>query len=118
MRDLADHYELPGKKKDEAVERLEQAIRNSGVEVGGWGGGSLCAYHNEQMSKDDLFAIPRLRLNARPGDGQQGRNLAPLLAQQRIGLKFDLPRALAANARLGGGGGGRTLAVVRASGAC
>jgi ppGpp synthetase/RelA/SpoT-type nucleotidyltranferase len=50
---LANHYGLSGKERDKAVERLEQAIRNSGVEVGGWGSGSLCAYHNEQMSKDD-----------------------------------------------------------------
>jgi ppGpp synthetase/RelA/SpoT-type nucleotidyltranferase len=50
---LADHYQLRGRKRDAAVERLRHAVRNSGVEVGGWGSGSLCAYHNDLMSKDD-----------------------------------------------------------------
>jgi putative GTP pyrophosphokinase len=50
---LADHYNLKGKARDRAVERFEHAVRSSGIEVGGWGGGSLCAYHNDLISKDD-----------------------------------------------------------------
>ncbi len=38
---------------DDAHERIEMALRGSGVETGGWGDGSLCAYHNEQAAKDD-----------------------------------------------------------------
>ena len=47
------HYELPDDSADDTHERIETAVRNSGVENGGWGDGSLCAYHNEQMAKDD-----------------------------------------------------------------
>jgi len=50
---LADHYKLRGRKFDEAVDRLEQAIRNSGVEVGGWDTSSTCAYHADLLSRDD-----------------------------------------------------------------
>ena len=46
------HYELSDDVADVAHERIEAAIRASGVETGGWGDGSLCAYHNEQVSKD------------------------------------------------------------------
>ena len=37
----------------ELQSRIETAIRRSSTETGGWGDGSLCAYHNEQASKDD-----------------------------------------------------------------
>ena len=37
----------------ELQNRIETAIRRSSTETGGWGDGSLCAYHNEQASKDD-----------------------------------------------------------------
>lgn len=47
------HYEISGDDADDAHERIETAIRASGVEIGGWGDGSLCAYHNEQAAKDD-----------------------------------------------------------------
>ncbi|MEX4009843.1 GTP pyrophosphokinase [Neoaquamicrobium sediminum] len=38
---------------DDIRERIETAVTNSGVDTGGWGDGSLCAYHNEQAGKDD-----------------------------------------------------------------
>ena len=47
------HYEISDDEADDIRERIEAAIRNSAVETGGWGDGSLCAYHNEQMAKDD-----------------------------------------------------------------
>jgi hypothetical protein len=34
-------------------QRIEKAIRLSSAETGGWGDGSLCAYHNDQAAKDD-----------------------------------------------------------------
>jgi hypothetical protein len=37
----------------EMQNRIETAIRRSSTETGGWGDGPLCAYHNEQASKDD-----------------------------------------------------------------
>jgi hypothetical protein len=33
-------------------QRIETALYQSGVECGGWGDSSLCAYHNEQAGKD------------------------------------------------------------------
>ena len=44
------HYEVDD---DDIRERIVAAITNSGVDTGGWGDGSLCAYHNEQSAKDD-----------------------------------------------------------------
>jgi hypothetical protein len=44
------HYDV---EDDDVRERIEAAITNSGVDTGGWGDGSLCAYHNEQAAKDD-----------------------------------------------------------------
>lgn len=44
------HYDV---EDDDIRERIEAAISNSGVDTGGWGDGSLCAYHNEQAAKDD-----------------------------------------------------------------
>ena len=37
----------------ELQNRIEMDIRRSSTETGGWGDGSLCAYHNEQAAKDD-----------------------------------------------------------------
>ena len=48
-----DNYELTDAEADDACERIERALRASGVETGGWGDGSLCAYHNEQAARDD-----------------------------------------------------------------
>ena len=47
------HYGVADDEAGNIRERIEAAIRNSAVETGGWGDGSLCAYHNEQMAKDD-----------------------------------------------------------------
>jgi hypothetical protein len=47
------HYEIPHEDADAVHERIENALRTSAVETGGWGDGSLCAYHNEMMAKDD-----------------------------------------------------------------
>ena len=34
-------------------QRIETAILGLSAQTGGWGDGSLCAYHNEQAAKDD-----------------------------------------------------------------
>lgn len=47
------HYEDTEADVDNAHERIETALRASGIETGGWGDGSLCAYHNEQAAKDE-----------------------------------------------------------------
>ncbi len=47
------YYEISDDESDDIRERIEAALRNSAVETGGWGDGALCAYHNEQMAKDD-----------------------------------------------------------------
>ena len=47
------HYEIPGEHDADVHERIEAALRASGEETGGWGDGSLCAYHNEQAAKDN-----------------------------------------------------------------
>lgn len=47
------HYQLSESEVDDAHDRIESALRACGVETGGWGDGSLCAYHNEQAAKDD-----------------------------------------------------------------
>jgi ppGpp synthetase/RelA/SpoT-type nucleotidyltranferase len=50
---LIDHYDLTDPDATDAQERIESAIRNSGVEVGDWDHSDLCAYHGNQLSKDD-----------------------------------------------------------------
>jgi len=41
-------------KADEVyMERIARAVLQSDVDTGGYGDGALCAYHNEQASKDD-----------------------------------------------------------------
>jgi ppGpp synthetase/RelA/SpoT-type nucleotidyltranferase len=47
------HYNASDDDDDNFRERIETAIRNSATETGGWGGGHLCAYHNNRMAKDD-----------------------------------------------------------------
>ena len=47
------HYEVPEDKGEELHQRIENALNNSGVDTGGWGDGSLCAYHNEQAARED-----------------------------------------------------------------
>ncbi len=47
------HYEIPEEHDADVHERIEAALRASGAETGGWGDGSLCAYHNEQAAKDN-----------------------------------------------------------------
>ena len=47
------HYEVSEADADDAHERIETAIRSSELEIGGWGDGSLCAYHNDQAAKKD-----------------------------------------------------------------
>ena len=44
------HYEVAGADADAFHERIESAVLSSGTETGGWGDGSLCAYHNETMA--------------------------------------------------------------------
>jgi len=46
------HYDTADEDGD-LHNRIETAIRRSSAETGGWGDGTLCAYHNEQMAKDD-----------------------------------------------------------------
>ena len=47
------HYETSEADADDVHEQIEAALRASGAETGGWGDGLLCAYHNEQVAKDD-----------------------------------------------------------------
>lgn len=47
------HYEISEADDADVHERIEAALSASGVETGGWGDGLLCAYHNEQVAKDD-----------------------------------------------------------------
>lgn len=48
-----DHYQHAGSDVDDAHARIEAALRASGVEIGGWEKGSLCAYHHDQSARDD-----------------------------------------------------------------
>jgi hypothetical protein len=48
-----EHYAVSDEESADAQEGIERALRLSAVETGGWGDGSLCAYHNEVMAKDD-----------------------------------------------------------------
>ena len=47
------HYEIPAERDADVHERIEAALYASGAETGGWGDGSLCAYHHEQAAKDN-----------------------------------------------------------------
>ena len=47
------HYGASEAEADDAHERIENAVRSSGVEIGGYEEGNLCAYHSEQAAKDD-----------------------------------------------------------------
>jgi hypothetical protein len=46
------HYGAADEEGD-LHQRIERAILRSSAETGGWGDGSLCAYHHEQAAKDD-----------------------------------------------------------------
>lgn len=46
------HYGIADPDAIEAAERIEQALYNSGTEVGGWSSSSLCAYHADRADKD------------------------------------------------------------------
>jgi hypothetical protein len=46
------HYGAADEGRD-LHQRIETAVLRSSTETGGWGDGSLCAYHNEQASKHD-----------------------------------------------------------------
>ena len=46
-------YEISEEGDSDVHKRIEAALRASGAEIGGWGDGSLCAYHNEQVSLED-----------------------------------------------------------------
>ena len=48
-----DHYSDSEMDADDAHERIENAVRSSGVEIGGFEEGNLCGYHSEQAAKDD-----------------------------------------------------------------
>jgi hypothetical protein len=48
---IIEHYELQDDEAGEARERIDRAIFNSGVEVGG--GGGLCSYHAHVMRRSD-----------------------------------------------------------------
>ena len=50
---VVDHYGVSGAEADDASARIENAVRSSGVEIGGFDEGNLCAYHSEQAAKDD-----------------------------------------------------------------
>ena len=47
------HYEVSDVDDADISERIETAIQSSGVETGGWGDGSLCAYHDEKVTRAD-----------------------------------------------------------------
>ncbi len=49
---IVQYYGLSDDDGD-VIERIVAAIEPSGLETGGWGDGSLCAYHNEQQAKND-----------------------------------------------------------------
>ncbi len=50
---VVEHYGVSGADADNAHERVENAVRSSGVEIGGYEERNLCAYHSEQATKDD-----------------------------------------------------------------
>ena len=47
------HYEIPEGADADVYERIEAALYGSGSETGGWSSESLCAYHDNQASKDN-----------------------------------------------------------------
>lgn len=48
-----EHYGVSEADADDIHERILDAVRSSGIEIGGYEEGNLCAYHNEQAAKDD-----------------------------------------------------------------
>lgn len=49
---VVQHYDLPDSEADIA-QRIDTAVRQCGVETGGWNNSSLCAYHDAAASKDN-----------------------------------------------------------------
>ena len=49
---VVQHYELSDSEADIAA-RIDTAVRQCGVETGGWNNSSLCAYHDAAASKDN-----------------------------------------------------------------
>ena len=49
---VVQYYEIVEDDAD-FIEQIEDAVGRSGLESGGWGDGSLCAYHNEQQARND-----------------------------------------------------------------
>ena len=47
------HYDVPGPDDVCVQERIQAAIRASGIEIGGFDEGELCGYHVEQAAKND-----------------------------------------------------------------
>ena len=47
------HYDVPEPNDVRALERIQDAIRASGIEIGGFDEGELCGYHAEQAAKND-----------------------------------------------------------------
>lgn len=50
---IVQHYGVPDDEEADVRDRIEQAVRNSGVEMGGCNTSSLCGYHADQAAKDD-----------------------------------------------------------------
>ena len=50
---LQEHFQASDQFDDHFHSRIVEAVEGSGVEVGGWNHGSLCAYHREILSKED-----------------------------------------------------------------
>ena len=50
---VVDHYGISEEAADDVHERIEHAVRSSGVETGSWNIQSLCAYHDGKWAKDD-----------------------------------------------------------------
>ena len=49
---VVQYYEIDEDDAD-FMEQIEDAVGRSGLESGGWGDGSLCAYHHEQQARND-----------------------------------------------------------------
>ena len=50
---LIQHYQVLEEREERVLDQIVQAIGQSGVEIGGWGDTSLCAYHHETLRKED-----------------------------------------------------------------
>ena len=70
----------------DVIERIVAAIEPTGLETGGWGNGSLCAYHNEQQAKKGLTLHDFEDRNAGTGNLPKA-NYIPCLTTQK-GAQF------------------------------